>query len=228
MNIRVNSRAQLAAFAILVAGCGLSREKALTAPPGTPQVVGAVVRTGVPVPGMKIALSVHDSADTMMDSTMTDGTGHYAFMSVPPGHWVSRVSPMDRADLGYVRAFFDVAHPGDAITIPTFDIDVHGLVQVSPADSAVVPLPSFTSPLSFTWTPYQLPYLTASARVSVNGAIAWTSIRNQSTQADWNGMGNRGVYAYQTLPPGTYQWRVKLQLPNSMQAATHLRTLVLR
>ena len=227
MNIRVISP-PLAAFAIFVAGCGLSREKAPTAPPGTPQVVGTVVRTGAPAAGMKITLSVHDSADTVVDSTITDGSGHYAFMSVPPGHWVSRVSPTDSADLGYVRAFFEVANPGDAITIPAFDIDVHGLVQVSPPDSAIVPLPSFTSALRFTWTPYQLPYLTASARVSVNGVLAWTSIRNKSTQADWNGVGNRGVFAFQTLPPGTYQWRVKLQLPNSLQAATHLRTLVLQ
>ena len=228
MNIRVASWASLAALAIFVAGCGLSREKALTAPAGTPQVTGTVVRNGVPVVGMKAFLSVHDSLDTLVDSMITDGSGRYAFISVPPGAWVARVNPTDSVDLGYVRAFFDVANPGDAITIPSFDIDAHGLGLVAPADSDTVPLPGFTSALRFTWTAYQLSYLTASARLSVNGAIAWTSVRNKSTQADWNGMGNRGAFAFQALPPGTYQWRVKLQLPNSLQAATHLRTLVLQ
>ncbi len=213
---------------IATVGCGLAREQAVTAPPGSPQVTGRVLRAGVAAAGMTILLAVHDSLEAAIDSTVTDGSGGYGFQAVPPGRWVIRVSPTAPEDLGYVRAFFDVLHSGDAIAIVPLDVDAAGLALLTPGDGAVAPLPSFSAPLRFTWSESRAPYLTASARLSVDGVIAWTSIRSRSTQADWNGTGNRGSYTGQALPPGAYNWRVKLQLPNSVQAATHLRTLYLQ
>jgi hypothetical protein len=177
---------------------------------------------------MTAVLSVHDSLEAPVDSAVTNGSGIYTFASIPPGSWIVRVSPDARGDLGYVRAFFDVVNPGNAITIVPMDIAASGLVLVAPGEDAAVAPPSFSSPQRFTWTPYQRPYLTASARLSRDGIIAWTSPRGRSTQADWNGMGNRGAFTGQALSPGTYRWRVKLQLANSVQAATPLRTLVLQ
>lgn len=228
MKFAFAARVPLAVVAIAAAGCGLAREKSATAPAGSPQVSGRVLRAGVPVVGMTTYLAVHDSLEAPVDSAVTDGSGTYAFMTSPPGPWVVRVSPTDPGDLGYVRAFFTVVHPGDAIAIVPMDIDASGLTLVAPVDSAVAPLPSFGSPLRFVWTAYQGSYLSSSARLSVDGVIAWTSTRSRSTQADWNGTGNRGTYAGQTLGPGNYRWRVKLQLPNSVQAATQLRALILQ
>lgn len=177
---------------------------------------------------MTAVLSAHDSLEAPVDSAVTNASGTYAFASIPPGQWIIRVSSDDPGDMGYVRAFFDVVHAGDAITIVPMDIAASGLTLVAPAEGAVVAPPSFSSPQRFTWTPYQLPYLTASARLSRDGVIAWTSVRARSTQADWNGMGNRGAFTGQALSPGTYRWRVKLQLANSVQAGTQFRTLVLQ
>lgn len=231
MNTRLLSRAPLAALALVATGCGLSREKGPSAAPEMPeppQVTGTVVRDGVPAAGIVAVLSVHDSLGAAVDTVVTDETGSFGFPSVPPGYWIARVSSPDSSDLAYVRAFFQVVNEDDPVALPAFDLDPHGLVLVTPADGATVPQPTSTDPLRLEWSAYELPYISARARVTAGGITAWSSTQRTTTEAEWIGVGNRGVYVGMVLPAGNYRWRVRLQLPDSVQVGTRLRTVVLQ
>lgn len=212
----------------LASGCGLSREMAPPRPPtDVDQIVGRVLRDAQPVEGMLVVLFAHTDAEPAVDSTLTTASGDYAFRNVSVGRWISRVSPTDRQDLGYVRAFFEVVDPANRIVVPDFDIHPHGLELLVPAQNVVIPRPSPDAPLLFQWSEYQLAYTLAGARVSEDGVIAWTSRRSRATAAEWTGYGNRGTYAGAPLSPGSYFWRVKLQLSPQMQAGSQLNTIIL-
>lgn len=211
-----------------LAGCGLGREKAPTAPGGQPQVSGTVNRAGTALAGFKVKL-YDDSAGTQVDSTFTDATGAYGFSGIPAGKWMVKASPPDPGDLGYVRFFLDLATDGQTAVVPPFDVSAHGIALLTPADGATVDRPTFSSPLHFSWNPYQASLSWLNARVADSlDVMAWSSPQGQATSADWNGLGNDGVYAGAPVPAGTYEWRVKLHLGNAVQAATRVRTLILR
>jgi len=213
---------------VALAGCSASREKGLTAPPGQPQVAGTVNRAGAAVAGFKVKL-YNDATGAQVDSTFTDATGAYGFANVPTGTWMIKVSPTDPGDLGYVRFFLDLATSGQAATIPPFDVSAHGIALAAPSDGAAVNAPTFSAPLLFSWSSYQAPLSWMNARISdAQDVQSWTSPQGQATAADWNGLGNDGPYAGAPVPPGTYQWRVKLHLGNAVQAATRVRTLTVR
>lgn len=219
--------AQVAGIAsvALLAGCG--REVAGPPPAGTRQVSGTVVRAGTAVAGIKIKL-YDDLERVQVDSTLTDGAGAYGFDGVGVGQWMVKVSPTLDSDLGYVRFFFDLSSPGQALVVPPFDVDGHGFDLVAPADGARLPRPTFTSPLTFQWTAYQASSLWSSARLDDSlGVLAWASPQGTQTQAAWNGLGNQPPYSGTAVPAGRYTWRVKLRLPNGVQAASRMRTLVL-
>ncbi len=212
-------------LAVVLAGCGASREVAGPSPPET--VSGTVVRAGVAVPGMKVKL-YDDLEQSQVDSTLTDGAGAYGFAGVGPGHWLVKVSPTLASDLGYVRFFFDITTAGQSVAIPPFDVDARGFDLVAPADSTVQARPTFSSALTFQWSAYQGTYLWSSARVDDSlGVLAWASPQGTQSQAGWNGLGNQGSYVGAPVPAGRYAWRVKLRLPAGVQAASRVRVLVL-
>ncbi|MGH7731155.1 MAG: carboxypeptidase-like regulatory domain-containing protein [Candidatus Eiseniibacteriota bacterium] len=215
----------LAGACMAVAGCGLSGEK-LTAPaPGAPQVTGIVLRAGVPVVGMEVKL-YQDPGGVQAGSALTDGAGAYGFANVPAGRWMVKVSPPDTSDLGYVRYFIDLATAGAPAMVPPFDIASHGFWLVAPADGAAEPLPNMRAGLHLEWSAYRATYLWTSARVSDStGASVWSSPAGQATFADWDGTGNEGSYSGQHVRSGPYQWRVRIRLPNGVQAASRQRVL---
>lgn len=219
-------RAVLAlAAALLVAGCGLSREVAAPGPAGTRQVSGTVNRAGAASPGIKVKL-YDDLEQVQVDSTFVDAAGGYGFSGVGVGHWMVKVSPTLATDLGYVRFFFDVTTAGQTVVVPPFDIDAHGFGLVAPPDSLRTPPPTFSAPLTFQWTAYQDTYLWASARLDDSlGTLAWASPQGTQTSAAWNGLGNQPGYSGAPVPRGRYSWRVKLRLPNGVQAASRSRAL---
>jgi len=219
----------LGAVVTLASGCGLSREKAPTAPgSGTAQIQGTVARAGSALAGFKVKL-YNDDTGAQVDSTFTDGQGRYGFNGVGAGNWMVKVSPVDPGDLGYVRYFFNFTSGGQTAVVPPFDVSAHGFDLVAPAADAHVSPPTFSSPIHFQWTLYQGTYNWTSARLDdASGTLAWASAQGQDASADWNGIGNSGSYAGQTVPLGTYTWRVKIHLPNAVQGATRVRTLVLQ
>jgi hypothetical protein len=221
--------AALAAL-IAVGGCDTTREKAPTAPAGQvqAQVTGTVNRSGAALAAFKVKL-YDDTTGLQVDSTFTDAAGAYGFSGVPAGSWMVKVSPVDPGDLGYVRYFFTLSAAGQTAAIPSFDVSAHGIGLVTPADSVSLSTPSFSSPLHFSWAMYQATFLWMNARVSdMQDVLVWGSPQGQATSADWNGLGNDGIYAGAAAPAGTYQWRVKLHLGNGVQAATRVRLLVLQ
>jgi hypothetical protein len=224
---RLGTATSVLAFVALTAGCGLSREVAGPAPAGTPQVTGTVTRAGVALQAMKVKL-YDDLEQVQADSTVTDAAGAYGFNGVGAGHWMVKVSPTLDSDLGYVRFFFDVTAAGQAVVIPPFDVDKRGFDLAVPADAARLPRPTFSSPLTFQWTAYQGTYLWSSARLDDSlGVLAWASPQGTQAQAAWNGLGNQPPYTGGAVPAGRYSWRVKLRLPNGVQAASRVRALVL-
>ena len=212
---------------VLAGGCDVTRERAPTAPPGQAQITGTVERSGTALAAFKVKL-YDDTSGLQVDSTLTDASGAYGFSGVSAGRWMVKVSPVDPADLGYVRYFFTLSAAGQAASVPRFDVSAHGIDLVTPADSVTLSVPSFASPLHFNWSSYSAPFIWMNARVSdPQDVLVWGSPQGQSTSADWNGLGNDGAYAGAPAPPGTYQWRVKLHLGNGVQAATRVRLLVL-
>ena len=213
---------------VALAGCGASREKGVTAPPGQAQVTGTVNRSGTALTGFKVKL-YDDATGVQVDSTFTDAGGAYGFSGVGAGQWMVKVSPTDPGDLGYVRFFLDLSTAGQAAAIPPFDVSAHGIALAAPSDGATVDPPTFSAPLHFSWSPYQAPLSWMNARISDSlDVLAWASPQGQATSADWNGLGNQGPYAGAPLPAGTYEWRIKLHLGNAVQAATRVRTLTVR
>ena len=225
---RALSSLALALGLLVLAGCGASREKGITAPPGQAQIIGTVNRAGTSLAGFKVKL-YNDTAGAQVDSTFTDAGGSYGFSGVPAGAWMVKVSPTDPGDLGYVRFFFALSTSGQSATVPPFDVSAHGIALSAPSDGASLVQPTFSSPLRFSWTSYQAPLSWMNARISdTQDVLAWASPQGQATTADWNGLGNQGSYAGAAVPAGTYQWRVKLHLGNAVQAATRVRTLILQ
>ena len=220
------------ALAIAAAGCGLRHE---TAPaitiPGSDapaQIAGTVARAGQPLPGLKVKL-YDDATGVLAESTFAAASGAYGFAGVPAGRWMVKVSSAEPGDFGYVRYFFDLASAGETRAVPPFDLAAHGLALEAPAAGATVARPDFSSPLAFSWSAYQAPFQWTSAQVSDSSGVAvWSAPRTQATTASWNGFGNEGPYAGLPAPAGRYRWRVKVRLPNTVQAATVERELALQ
>ena len=211
-----------------LAGCGLSRETLTGPAPGGPQVTGTVLRAGAAVSDIAVKL-YDDPGGTLFGSEVTDGSGVYGFANVPAGRWMVKVSPSQPSDLGYVRYFFELSASGAPAEIPPFDISAHGFDLVDPVDGSIAPPPSAGTPLRMTWSPYQSTYAWTSARVSDStGVSVWASTAAQTTEADWNGIGNDGPYAGQAVVAGRYLWRVRIRLPNGVQGATRQRVVELR
>ena len=213
-------------FALLLGlfGCGLRRDR-LTAPPNASALHGVVTRAGNPVPGESVKL-YQDPSGALRDSSVTDAQGDYGFGPVPSGQWMAKVSSVAGGDLSYVRYIFQ--GPSSSLELPPMDLFAYGFDLLQPADSAAMPQPSIISPIHFAWSAYGAPYRWASARITDTlGVLVWQSALVPSTSADWNGVGNDGVYAGKVVQPGRYSWRVKLHLPNSVQAASRQRQIVI-
>jgi hypothetical protein len=224
MTIRVGS---LVVLLLVGAGCAGSGGGPVAPVAGGHQIGGVVQRSGAPVVGQKVKL-YDDLEGIQLDSTFTAADGSYGFDGVGIGKWLVKVSPASPDDLGYVRWFFDLSSAGAAVAVPPLDVAAHGFVLQAPDDASRMARPSFSSSLDFSWSAYGAPYLWASVRLSDStGVLAWSSNQEPSTQASWNGVGNEGSYSGRILAPGRYVWRVKLRLPNSVQAASHERVLFL-
>ncbi len=211
--------------ALFASGCGVSRETGPTGPAPAHDVSGVVRRAGAPAVAIKVKL-YDDASGVQRDSVLAGADGSYGFDGLPAGRWMVKVSGPLAEDLGYVRWFFTTSSLGQVVAVPPFDVAAHGFDQLSPADSASVPRPGFSTPLVFRWSAYAAPALWSAVYLDdANGELAWQSAQVPSTQASWNGVGNQNGYAGQMLGAGRWYWRVKLRFAYDVQGASRQRTL---
>lgn len=225
--LTIARRAGLAALVLMVAGCGIQRQKLLPFAPGSQVMFGVVLRGGQPLGGRLVKL--YDANEVvLLDSLRSDTSGQYGFMSAPAGDVMVKVSSLDTLELGYVRYIVTRSSSSERDSIPPFDLFAYGCTPLEPAAGAAVPSPNPAAALTFTWAPMTIP---GNIRYKVRLADAqdstvWESIRDVGTSAEFNGIGTFGSYTAQLVGPGTYSWRVKVRLPNGVQAATATRSIV--
>lgn len=212
--------------ALVIAGCGLRRDRVVNVADGGSSISGVVKRSGVAVAGEWVKL-YNDATDALVDSALTNSGGAYGLPAAPAGQWMVKVSSAIPGDFGYVRFLF--ASSGGPVEVPPLDLAAHGFEAISPADSATVPQPNIVAPLHLTWAAYQGTYKWSSAHVTDTlGVRVWISAQGRATSADWNGIGNTDpLYVGRMAPPGRYAWRVKIHLPNGVHAATRQRLITL-
>ncbi|MEO5988598.1 MAG: hypothetical protein ABIU54_05465 [Candidatus Eisenbacteria bacterium] len=223
----LHSRAWSAGVVLLVlalAGCGLRRDTVVGPSSSGPAINGVVLRSGVAIGDEWVKL--YDNATgVLLDSALTNSAGQYSIPAGSAGLRLVKVSSSLPGDFGYVRYLF--TGTGDSMEMPPLDLAAQGFDLATPADSAMVAQPNPIAPIHFTWTPYQGTYKWSGARVADSlGVQVWSSAQGRETAADWNGVGNSDPpYTGQLAPPGRYQWRVKIHLPNGVQAATRQRLI---
>ncbi len=227
--IRHTGRVLSASAALLLttaAGCGLRRQAAVGFAP-TPYVVfGRVTRAARAWSGAPVKL-YDATAGAQLDSLAADGTGYYGFDRAPAGGVMVKVSSTDTLDFAYVRYILVRGTATERDSVPPFETRTGGCAPLAPAAGAGVPTPSPAAPLTFAWSPVggntgaRYKARLADARDST----VWESTRDFATSAAFNGIGSAGAYAGALVPPGAYQWRVKVKFPDGVQAATREQAL---
>lgn len=241
-SIRAGAIAPAATFLLgliaLIAASSCSPDLRETAGPRVPfpNVEGTIVRSGVPVGGLRVKLVVTDT-DSTFAKAHTDAAGHYGFSGIGIGGWTVKISPTDPTDFGSVEYAFIFARPDTGAVIPPIDLSLDGTSLISPGAGDTVPFPGFTEgPLRFDWKRPEWPD-SLQTRVQVrlydpSGSPVWYSAKIPfDTTVAWNGFCNQGIHINQpvdSVGPGTYSWRLRLDLAVSpLQFTTSSRALVL-
>ena len=69
------------------------------------------------------------------------------------------------------------------------------------------------------------------ARVQVfdqDGHAVWYSLKKVAAEVTWNGVGSEGSYTGLMVPEGDYHWRVKFEFPDSLEARSNRRHIILQ
>jgi len=187
-------------------------------------VSGQAERDGTPAASLDV--SVRNPVDSVpIASTKTDANGSYE-IGAPSGIWEIRIKGKVAGDFDSVTRGFVIDGQGERVTMVPMDVFAYGATLRTPLDASTVSLPSGSDPVGFAWRAAGRPFL--SARVQVydsNGAAVWYSGKGQDSTATWDGTGNQGEFAGVSMPPATYTWRVKFDLPDSSDARTKSQTV---
>lgn len=190
-----------------------------------PNVKGVVLRAGDPAAGLGVDLR-EPVGNLTTASTHTTSAGEYDFGDVPAGTWEVKVSGDDPGDFDSVTRPFSLAIAGQVVLLPDLDIAAYSAAPSEPAAGALVPTPSPQQPLHFVWQNPARPFL--SARVQVfdgRGQAVWYSPKSLNQESLWNGVGNQGDFTGLLVTAGTYGWRVKFELPDTVEARTGTRAV---
>jgi hypothetical protein len=180
-----------------------------------PNVTGYVLRDGAPAAYVEIELEVTDTDSTVAD-TRTDAEGHYSFSEVGAGRWTVRTDSNDTTDFAKVSFDFTFAGPDTTIEVPALEISLAGLRMIQPEEEAELPVPSFSAPMYFEWERSDDPDATVRVQFfTSNGEAFWYSGRTLETTVRWNGFGNRGDFGGERIGPGSHQWRLRVERPDS-------------
>ena len=223
----MSRRAELLLLLLLLvasSGCSPNIQDGVGPRVPIPNVDGSVLRSGAPAAGLKVAL--RDSSGVEVAGTVTTLSGYYGFGDVALGTWEVKVSGVSAGDFDSVARDFDLMD--STFSLRALDIHAYGAALLAPTDGASQPVPSPVQPVTFRWNLPSLPGVAARAQVLDSGGSAvWYSGGLQTSEVGWNGLGNQGRYQGVVVPPGSYNWRVKFDLPDSSQAKTSTRRLVL-
>lgn len=206
----------LGAVLVLILG-GCSPDLQETAGPIVPypNLRGTVVRDSTPVFDRKVKLAVGDTDSTFAEDR-TDRDGNYAFSEIAEGLWTIKVSSSDPGDYASISCSFILATTDEETVIPPIDLSVRGLIVDAPQDGAALPLPGFSSPLEFRWTPPAGEGWEAQVRVyDAQGASVWYSVKDDVDHVLWNGIGNQGSAQNRPVEAGSYQWRIRIEYDGS-------------
>jgi hypothetical protein len=192
-----------------------------------PNVTGQVLRDAIPVADIKVKLEVTDTDSTVAD-VRTDARGRFAFAEVGTGRWTVRADSRDPSDFAKVTYGFVFLAPDTSLEIPPLEITLDGLEALVPEDDAILPVPSFTSPVRFEWRRPEDPTAAVQVRIfGTTGEAFWYSERIFDEFAVWNGFGNRGEFIGKRAESGTYRWRLRVERSGSpIEWNTANRTIV--
>jgi len=214
---RIVRVAALAAAATL-AGCSVDLKDSMGPLVPIPNVTGTLTRHGAPLVDEKVKL--RDLSGAEIDSDRTDARGRYEFSGVPAGTWELRVRTDVPGDFETVTVMFDVPE-SVTVDLPPADVFSFGCDTRDPKDGEALATPSFFQPLEFKWNQPDRSVAWMNARLyDASDQAVWYSTKDVETSALFNGIGNQGPYAGQTIPAGEYWWRLKVGLADSIEATT--------
>jgi hypothetical protein len=192
-----------------------------------PNVTGQVIRHGIPADDIKVKLEITETDSTVTDAR-TDAQGGFAFAEVGAGNWTVRADSREPSDFAKVTYDFVFLGPDTSLEVPPLEISLDGLRPLTPENEAILPVPSFTSPIRFVWQRPEDPTAAVQVRVfGPTGEAFWYSERIFEEFVPWNGFGNRGEFIGKKAEPGTYHWRLRVERSgSSIEWSTGNRTIV--
>ncbi len=189
-----------------------------------PNVEGVVLRAGLPAAALKV--EIRDEQGVSLMDVDSDSNGGYGFAELPAGNWEVKVSGSDPSDFDSISRAFVLADSGDLHIMPILDIHAGGATTLTPEPGELLPRPSPREPVAFNW---ELPELAInSARVNLYdevGVPVWSSQKDSTSTAQWNGIGSEIGYRDQIVAGDNYTWRVKLELADGTEARLANRLL---
>jgi len=210
---------------ILADGCEVDVRDGFGPRAPVPDVEGTVARAASPAVNVEVELrSV--TVDTLVFETDSNVQGYFGFAGVPSGLWELRVESDLPGDFASVSREFYRADTDGRLRIREFDVFAYGARLDAPAIGASAPAPTPFDPMDFHWTPPAV--AGAFARVQLvdqAGQDVWTSAVVATDSVTWNGYGTEGTYFGLPIGPGSYQWRVKFDFPDTSEARTERRAL---
>jgi hypothetical protein len=215
----------LALLPLALAACEADLHDGIGPRVPVPNVTGRVTRSGEPADDLAVELRSLPGSIGIAD-TETDAQGAFELVEIAPGDYEVKVSGDEPGDFDSITRSLRVV--ADLPTVlPEMDIFAHGARNREPADGARLDRPSPFQPLAFRW---DLPDGALEwARVQLydgEGTRVWTSVEEIAEEALWNGLGSEGGYEGVRVPPGTYAWRVRFELPGDVEARSEFRELI--
>ncbi len=189
-----------------------------------PNVKGAVERDGDEADDVDVDLRDAETA-VVVAAVETDDDGEYTFSDIGAGRWEVKISGEEDGDFDSVSKVFTLTQDAELMVLPALDIHAYGIELEVPTKGGAYPIPTLFSPITFAWTSPSRSFL--SARVQLydrSGDRIWSSEKEHTESALWNGIANEGEYAGGSVRPGTYYWRVKLELGDETEARTESLT----
>lgn len=190
-----------------------------------PDVEGTVSRGTSPAVRLDVELR-NVATDIKVFETDTNTDGYFGFVDVPSGLWDLRVESEVPGDFASVSRQFYRADGDGRLRIPAFDVFAHGARLTAPVIGASRLAPTPFDPLDFHWTPPAVAGVVGRVQVTDQAGLdVWKSPSGAADSVRWNGYGTEGAYFGLPIGPGSYEWRVKFDFPDTSEARTERRAL---
>ena len=192
-----------------------------------PDVEGVVLRGATPA--IRVDVELHNVATgAKVFETRSNQYGFFAFFDVPSGLWEVRAESDQPGDFASVSRQFYRADGDGRMVVGRLDVSSHGAALAEPAAGDVT-VPTPFDPLDFHWTSPANAGAVAQVQVYDDSSRSvWRSSHVTSDSARWYGYGTEGSYQGVAVGPGSYEWRVEFNFPDTTEARTGRRLLRLQ